>query len=217
MVALIDGNLSKMITMKKQFNSPLLTRLAERLAPLPCEATAQPYAVLIAITNEPAPKVLYSLRAPDMRQHAGEVSFAGGRREPFDDSNHATALREAFEETGILSEQVTILGELPLHHAKNGSAVVPVVGLIAPDVVLTPQVGEIARLFWADLATLIEQVPEVYVKDYGTMRLQSPAFIIDGETVWGLTGRMTATLLNIAFDRQIDWQFNVSATNQIAP
>ena len=76
-----------------KFQSPLLTQLAERIAKLPFDPTPQPYSVLIAITNEAEPKILYSLRASDMREHAGEVSFAGGRREDTDDSNQATALR----------------------------------------------------------------------------------------------------------------------------
>ena len=63
-----------------KFQSPLLTQLAERIAKLPFDPTPQPYSVLIAITNEAEPKILYSLRASDMREHAGEVSFAGGRR-----------------------------------------------------------------------------------------------------------------------------------------
>ena len=68
---------------------------------------------------------------------------------------------------------------------------------------------EIARLFWADLATLIHQPTIDYAYDLGRQVMVSPSFIIDGETVWGFTGRITASLLEIGFDRQIDWYFNV--------
>lgn len=196
------------------FHSPLVTQLAKRLATVPFDPTPQPYAVLIAITDEAEPKVLYSLRASHMRQHAGEVSFAGGRREDDDDSNQATALRETFEETGILPSQVTILGEMPIQYAKSGRPVKPIVGVIPPDVTLIPEMGEIARLFWADLATLIEQDTVDYVYDMGSHEMISPCFMVDGETVWGLTGRITASLLEIGFDRKVDWYFNVR--NKIA-
>lgn len=195
--------------LSSNFKSPLLAQLAERIAQIPLDPTPQPYAVLIAITNEAEPKILYTLRASEMREHAGEVSFAGGRREDTDDSNQATALRETFEETGILLSQVTIIGELPIHHAKSGRPVKPIVGVIPPDVTLVPEMGEIARLFWGNLAMLIEQPTVDYHYDMGKKWLVSPSFIVDGETVWGLTGRITASLLEIGFDRKIDWYFHV--------
>lgn len=193
----------------QKFQSPLLTQLAERIAQIPLDPTPQPYAVLIAITDEAKPKILYTLRASEMREHAGEVSFAGGRREDTDDGNQATALRETFEETGIYPSQVMMLGELPIHHAKSGKPVKPIVGVIPPDVSLMPEAGEIARLFWGDLATLIEQKTVDYHYDIGGQWLVSPSFLVDGETVWGLTGRITASLLEIGFDRKIDWYFQV--------
>jgi 8-oxo-dGTP pyrophosphatase MutT (NUDIX family) len=191
------------------FHSPLLTQLAQRIAQLPHDPTLQPYAVLVAITDEAQPKILYSLRAAQLRQHAGEVSFAGGRRESYDCDNCATALRETFEETGIAPNLVKVIGELPLHYAKSGRPVKPIVGVIPPDVTLVPETGEIARLFWADLGTLITQPTVDYVYDMHAQQLISPSFIIDGETVWGLTGRITATLLAVGFDRNIDWYFNL--------
>ncbi|MFW2178443.1 MULTISPECIES: NUDIX hydrolase [unclassified Moraxella] len=194
---------------KSKFQSPLLTQLAERIATLPFDPSPQPYAVLVAITDEAEPRMLYSLRASEMREHAGEVSFAGGRREDTDDSNQATALRETFEETGIHPSQVQILGELPIHHAKSGRPVKPIIGLIPPNVTLVPEVGEIARLFWADLATLIEQPTVDYAYDLGEQVMISPSFLVDGETVWGLTGRITASLLEIGFDRKTAWYFKV--------
>lgn len=191
------------------FNSPLLNQLASRLQVCPTHTQHEPSAVLIALTDEISPKILYTLRASHMTHHAGEVAFAGGRREPYDHDNAATALREAFEETAILPEQVKVIGELPLHHAKSGMPVVPIVGVIPPNLHLIPEAGEIARIFWGDLATLITQETVSYVKQYDDVLLESPAFMVEGETVWGLTGRMTANLLNVGFDRQIDWTFNV--------
>lgn len=193
---------------KNDFKSPLLKQLAERLANIPVEPKRQPYAVLVVITNELNPKILYSLRASTLQNHAGEVSFAGGRQEPDDSSNHATALRETWEETGILPTDVQILGELPMAFTKAGLPVLPVVGVIESNLPLTPEIGEIERLFWADLATLLTQEVQPFVKQYDKIQLTSPAFIIDNEKVWGLTGRITASLLEIGFDRKIEWYYD---------
>ena len=60
-----------------RFQSPLLNQLAERIAKLPFDPTPHPYSVLIAITNEAEPKILYSLRASDMREHAAKYHLQG--------------------------------------------------------------------------------------------------------------------------------------------
>lgn len=197
-------------SVKSPLLSPLLVQLQQRLMPFSLSTTIQPAAVLLAITNETQPKILYTLRSKKLNQHAGEVSFAGGKRDDNDTDNIATALRETFEETGILPEKVTILGELPVQYARSGLAVQPIVGLIPPEIELIPEFGEIERLFWGDLATLIHQPLIEYVLDYHGHRIQSPSFIIDNEVVWGLTGRITASLLTIGFDRQIDWHYQIT-------
>lgn len=193
----------------QNFQSPLLNQLAERLAKLPRHAEPLPSAVLIAITNETEPKILYTLRAADLNHHAGEVSFAGGKRETGDTDNASVALREMWEETGIHPSLVTIIGELPMQHAKSGMPVLPVIGVISPNVIITPEVGEIARVFWGDLATIAQQVTVEYRLDYQGHQIISPSFIVDGETVWGLTGRITASLLEIGFDRNITWEYQM--------
>lgn len=189
--------------------SPLLQQLAERLASCPISPISHQYAVLLAITNETKPKILYTLRSDKLNNHAGEVSFAGGKREPNDVDNHATALRETWEETGILPSDVMILGELPLHHTQKGLPVLPVVGVIPPNVVLKPQPSEIERLFWADLQTLLSQDLVSFNKQYDKFNLTTSAFLIDNEMVWGLTARITASLLEIGFDRKVVIDFKV--------
>lgn len=193
----------------KTFQSPLLGQLADRLAKLPRHHEPLPSAVLIAITDECNPKILYTLRASHLNHHAGEVSFAGGKRETGDTDNASVALREMWEETGILPAYVTIIGELPFQYAKSGMPVLPIVGVIPPDVVITPEIGEIARVFWGDLATVAEQATVEYRLDYQGHQIVSPSFIVDGETVWGLTGRITASLLEIGFDRDITWDYQI--------
>ena len=172
--------------------------------------------ILVAITDEPRPKLLLTRRAIHMNSHAGEVSCAGGKYESGDGNNVVTALREACEETALPPNKVQLLGQLPIQTSKSGMSVRPIVALIAPDLVLVPDQGEISRIFWADFETLITQ-PTVeyrvrYTMQAQTSTLLTPSWEIDGETVWGLTGRVLASLLETGFDRQLEWYYHIQNT-----
>lgn len=175
-------------------------------------------AILVAITRERRPRLLLTRRAAHMNSHAGEVSCAGGKYELPDGNNVVTALRESCEETALPPSKVQLLGQLPSQTSKSGMSVRPIVALIAPDLTLVPELGEIARIFWADFTTLITQpVVEYHVRytinDQSAM-LRTPSFEVDGETVWGLTGRVLASLLEIGFDRKLDWYYEVQPANE---
>ena len=169
--------------------------------------------ILVAITNERRPKLLLTRRAAHMNSHAGEVSCAGGKHEVGDGNNVVTALREACEETALPPNKVQLLGQLPIQTSKSGMSVRPIVALIAPDLVLVPEAGEISRIFWADFESLVTQPTVEYEIEY-TMQEQAatiftPSWKVDGETVWGLTGRVIANLLETGFDRQLEWYYRV--------
>lgn len=168
-------------------------------------------AVLVTITDEPAPRLLLTRRASHLHSHAGEVSFPGGKREPDDAHCLMTALRESCEETALPPSQVQLLGQLPTQTSKSGLQVRPFVALVPPNLVLVPELGEIARIFWADFAMLVSQPTVEYVLDYPvagkSYQLVTPSWQVQGETVWGLTGRIIASLLEIGFDRQIEWYY----------
>ena len=119
-------------------------------------------AVLIAITNEADPKILLTRRSLYMNNHAGEVSFPGGKRDPNDTSNIAVALREAWEETALNPFDVTLLGDLPMERSKSGILVKPVVGLIPPEVSLIAQPTEIDRIFFASVKDMMYSKPSPY-------------------------------------------------------
>ena len=89
----------------------------------------------------------------------------------------------------------------------------PIVALIAPDLVLVPEIGEISRIFWADFEALLTQPTVEYAIEYAMQdqvaTILTPSWQVDGETVWGLTGRVIASLLETAFDRQLEWYYRV--------
>lgn len=143
-----------LLTQKLQQRLRFSTRIQEAQA-----------AVLIAITNENDPKVLLTRRSIHMNNHAGEVSFPGGKRDSSDTSNIVVALREAQEETALNPFDVQLLGDLPMQRARSGLSVKPIVGLIPPEVTLIPQPTEIDRIFFVPLQQLIETRPTPYEVD----------------------------------------------------
>ena len=172
--------------------------------------------ILVAITHERHPKLLLTRRAADMNSHAGEVSCAGGKHDAGDGNNVVTALREACEETALPPNKVQLIGQLPIQTSKSGMSVRPIVALIAPDLLLVPEPSEISRIFWADFETLLTQPTVEYAIEYAmsdqTATILTPSWQVDGETVWGLTGRVIASLLETGFDRQLEWYYRIENT-----
>lgn len=164
-------------------------------------------AVLIAITDEQDPKVLLTRRSIQLTNHAGEVSFPGGKRDLGDTSNIVVALREAQEETALNPFDVELIGDLPMQRARSGMLVKPIVGLIPPHVDLKPQPTEIDRIFFASLAELIDTPPTPHKVQYIKQTLYFPSLQVEDEVVWGLTARMLISLFNYGLGYQKEWPF----------
>lgn len=184
----------------------LIQRLQKHLRFSKRIQTAQA-AVLIAITDEADPKVLLTRRSAYMNNHAGEVSFPGGKRDPQDTSNIVVALREAYEETALNPFDVHLIGDLPMQKARNGMLVKPVVGLIPPTIQLIPQPTEIDRIFFASLQHLLEAQPMPYEVRFAQQSLYFPSMRVENEIVWGLTARMVISLFQYGLDYKKDWPF----------
>ncbi len=114
-------------------------------------------AVLLPIVLRPAGQtVLLTQRTAHLRDHAGQISFPGGRVEMEDLSPVHTALRETEEEIGLSRQHVEVLGYLPEYRTVTGYRVTPVVGVVAPPFELSPDAQEVAEVFEVPLGFLLD-------------------------------------------------------------
>lgn len=122
-----------------------------------CDGESIPAAVLVPIVvRNTGLTVLLTQRTAHLRDHAGQVSFPGGRCEAQDASPADTALREAREEVGIEPDQVEILGTLPDYFTGTGFRVTPVIGLVFPPLNLRLDDFEVAEVFEPPLDFLLD-------------------------------------------------------------
>lgn len=112
-------------------------------------------AVLVALTDRPDPGLILTVRREDMRTHAGQIAFPGGRIDPGEDAVHA-AIREAEEELGIDRSLVEPVGALDDYRTVTGYVVSPVIAVIPPDLPLAPHEPEVADWFEAPLLHLLD-------------------------------------------------------------
>jgi 8-oxo-dGTP pyrophosphatase MutT (NUDIX family) len=138
---------------------------------------------------------VFTRRRADLKRHAGEISFPGGRKDPGDADATATALREAHEEVGLHPDRVEVIGALPpVPTFVTDYAIYPVVGLIAAGTQWTLQPEE------------VDAVLELSLKDvrdgYGRRRLvrrgipfRTDTYCVGEDLIWGATARIVADLL----------------------
>ena len=102
--------------------------------------------------------VLFTQRTADLKTHAGQISFPGGRLESSDTDANAAALRETVEEIGLAASQIEILGQLDPYMTVTGYEITPVVGAVTPPLDLKPDPLEVAEIFEVPLAFLLDPV-----------------------------------------------------------
>lgn len=158
-------------------------------------AAAVPAAVLVAITRRPEPGVLLTVRREHLRTHAGQVAFPGGRVNPEDADAAAAALREAEEEIGLPRSAVTLWGNADPYRTVTGYQVVPVVGEIDADLPLLAHEQEVADLFEAPLAFLLDPANQRRMSaEFRGARRHYYEIAWNGRRIWGATAAMLVNL-----------------------
>jgi 8-oxo-dGTP pyrophosphatase MutT (NUDIX family) len=152
-------------------------------------------AVLIPLYVEQGQLVaVFTMRHSDLRRHAGEISFPGGRRDPEEDL-HETALREAEEEIGLRRELVTLVGALPpTSTVVTNYAIYPFVGMIERTGRFHPsprEVEAVVELTLADLAAGFERKRLIR----RGVPIKTDTYTVDGHFIWGATARIVGELL----------------------
>ena len=156
-------------------------------------------AVLVPVFGWPErPGVIFTERRADLRSHAGEISFPGGRVDPEDADLVATALREAEEEIGLEPAAVDLQGALPPTSTfATGYRIHPFVGLIPPleDLDLTPSPDEVETVLALDLDVLERGYEIRRLVRRGTA-IHTPTYEVEGQPlIWGATARILGDLL----------------------
>ena len=161
----------------------------------PDERPATPAAVLVPVVDRAEPTVILTLRTDNVRRHAGQVAFPGGRLDPEDDGPVAAALREAEEEIGLDRSLVEVIGTADRYRTVTGYEVTPVVGVVPPDLPLEPQPSEVAAIFEAPLRYLLDPAHQLVRTVQWQGRERTYYEIEYGERrIWGATAAMIVNL-----------------------
>lgn len=121
------------------------------------ETALTPAAVLVPIVlRDGVQTLLLTQRTAHLKDHAGQISFPGGRVEVEDPSIIHTALRETEEEIGLARDRIDVLGFLPEYRTGTGFRVTPVVALVHPPFDLQPDPFEVAEVFEVPLSFVLD-------------------------------------------------------------
>jgi 8-oxo-dGTP pyrophosphatase MutT (NUDIX family) len=151
-------------------------------------------AVLVPLHGDPLTAVFTERRA-DLRRHAGEISFPGGRQDEPDEDLRMTALREAEEEIGLPASEVELVGALPpVGTFVTGYRIYPFVGLIRSGHEWRPQETEVEQVLEFSLRDLAAGHEMKRLVRKG-VPIKTPTYTVGGHLVWGATGRIVQSLL----------------------
>jgi 8-oxo-dGTP pyrophosphatase MutT (NUDIX family) len=145
---------------------------------------------------EPEPHVVLTRRRADLRRHAGEISFPGGRQDAGDADLTDTALREAEEEIGLVRTQVRLLGALPPTSTFATNYVIhPFVGMIPAGVAWRPSANEVDAVLELPLGAVRSGRTRTRMERHG-ITFETDAYVVDEHLIWGATARILENLLD---------------------
>jgi 8-oxo-dGTP pyrophosphatase MutT (NUDIX family) len=155
-----------------------------------------PAAVLVPLVERPAGMtVLLTQRATTLKDHAGQISFPGGRIEPEDADAWHAALREAYEEIGLRPELVEFAGYLPDHVVVSGFRVTPVVGFVKPEYQLRIARAEVHDVFEVPLDFILDAANhKSRQRKIGELTIDIHDIPFGEHNIWGATAGMLMTL-----------------------
>lgn len=160
-----------------------------------------PAAVLIAVTDRPSPGVILTQRTETLRRHPGQVAFPGGRIDPGDEGPIGAALREAQEEIALPPSVVDVVGIADSYRTVTNYLVTPVIGVVPPDLRLTPSEAEVASVFEVPLAFVLDTANQhEQVAQYQGRERHYYEILWQDRRIWGATAAM---LVNLS--RRLKW------------
>jgi 8-oxo-dGTP pyrophosphatase MutT (NUDIX family) len=168
----------------------LIDRVRELLPP-----ERVPAAVLVPLVERAEGlTVLLTQRAATLKDHAGQISFPGGRIEPEDADAWHAALREAHEEIGLTADRVEFAGYLPDHVVVTGFRVTPVVGFISPDYELRIAQSEVHDVFEVPLSFILDAANhKSRSRKLGELTIEVYDIPYGERNIWGATAGMLMT------------------------
>ena len=151
------------------------------------------------VLRESGLTMLLTQRTAHLTDHAGQISFPGGRAEDYDGSAIETALRETEEEIGLDRRHIDVIGTLPDYVTGTGYIVTPVVALVTPPFELRPDPDEVAEIFEVPLAFLMDGSKHQrlsFEMPGGAGRRQFYAMPYERFFIWGATAGMLRNLFH---------------------
>ncbi|BBF70440.1 CoA pyrophosphatase [Sphingomonas bisphenolicum] len=159
------------------------------------EIALAPAAVLVAITDRAEPGLILTERSSRLRKHAGQIAFPGGRVDAGDADEIAGALREAQEEIALPPDRVQVIGTSDHYHTFTGFDIIPVLGVIPPDLPLRAQESEVADWFELPLAYALDPARRVrHAVEYEGRQRHYYEIYWEGRRIWGITAAILANL-----------------------
>jgi 8-oxo-dGTP pyrophosphatase MutT (NUDIX family) len=162
------------------------------------EQPVRPAAVLIAVVDHPQPTVLLTQRSQHLNEHAGQISFPGGKIDATDASPLAAALREADEEVGLQREFIDPIGYLDIYGTGFGFRILPTVARVKPGFKLRINHAEVDDAFEVPLSFLMNpENHQVHSKEFRGMERSYYAMPFAERYIWGAT----AGILRVLYER----------------
>lgn len=155
------------------------------------ERPVRPAAVLVAIVERDVPTVLLTKRAEHLNDHAGQISFPGGKIDPTDASPMDAALREADEEIGLKRNFVEPIGYLDVYATGFGFRILPTLARVRPGFELAINANEVDAAFEVPLAFLMDPVNhKLGSKEFRGMQRSFYEMPFEQHYIWGATAGM---------------------------